>query len=241
MQITSTTGLPVEVITPTVSSEYPSLSLGGSSIVSKCKEWADAKPESVPSICNLFLNSDNARIHELLDKYHTEYSFNPVKEERSVWDSFNTGRSISIAGILGGILFILIIIAVFICIKQRKRIQSQEDFLRGEFLPYELVELEQRTSRQLLAELRRGRAVCDKPPDYRQVLHTKQEEDRELPSYCQAVGAGQQAGAPAWESGSECDSERNKSSSEEYIRQDTQETYSSDEEPPPKYDLGNTR
>jgi len=230
MQISSTTLLPVEGLSesPTESSV---LSQRGQTLVSLCNWWEDSKPEPIPSICHQFIKLDPARINELVYGEKSGNSFLPVSEEVSAWDSFNTGRSVSIAGILGGILFILIVLAVFICFKQRKRVQSEHHF-RRDLLPYELVHLEQRTSRLLLGEMVRGvREGQDKPPDYRQVLHSKQEEDRELPSYCQAVrGEASGEGLRENEAG-----ESSESSNDSRSETCSENSFNVESDPPPEY------
>jgi len=99
-----------------------------------------------------------------------------------------TGRSISLVGILGGIIFILLMIACATCIKHRKRYPLESRH-------------QDRLARQMIADhirqVTHGRASAagllplhyrpDKPPDYDTVV---KEEEGELPSYVEAVGEG---------------------------------------------------
>jgi len=94
---------------------------------------------------------------------------------------FGTGRSISLIGILGGVLLILLLLAFIIFIRRRKRwtfpADSQEDSDR---LSHHLNQL--RLSQNLLGLAREA------PPDYSTACKQKEEEEaEELPSYSQAI------------------------------------------------------
>merc|ERR1712004_691184 len=94
---------------------------------------------------------------------------------------FGTGRSISLIGILGGVLFILLIVAFITCIRRRKRyagsVRDAEN--DGDFLAH-IQQLQQlRSSHQLLG-------AREAPPDYTTVCK-QEEEESGLPSYSQAV------------------------------------------------------
>merc|ERR1719431_1835747 len=142
----------------------------------------DSKEEASPSICHQFVKIRPDKLDKFLfGDISSQHSFTPIREEISTWENFGTGRSISIAGILGGILFILIIIAFIICLRHRKRYQDQD-----RFLSYEMRQLHHnRTSQHLLTQRDQ---VQDSPPDYNLVIKLKEEEEGELPSYSQAVG-----------------------------------------------------
>lgn len=93
-----------------------------------------------------------------------------------------SGRSISLVGILGGIIFILLMIACATCIKHRKRYpleQRSQDRLARQMIVDHI-----RTVTQGHALLHRQ----DKPPDYDTVVK-EEEEDWQLPSYLEAMGA----------------------------------------------------
>jgi len=154
----------------------------GQTLVSLCKWWRDSKEEALPSICHQFVKIRPDKLDKFLfGDISSQHSFTPIREEISTWENFGTGRSISIAGILGGILFILIIIAFIICLRHRKRYQDQD-----RFLSYEMRQLHHnRTSQHLLTQRDQ---VQDSPPDYNLVIKLKEEEEGELPSYSQAVG-----------------------------------------------------
>jgi hypothetical protein len=104
-----------------------------------------------------------------------------------------TGRSISLVGILGGIIFILLMIACATCIKHRKRYPSEQrhqDRLARQMIVDHIRHVTQaRSGQSLLAGLpgihnvNRG---LDKPPDYDTVVKVT-EEDGELPSYMEAM------------------------------------------------------
>jgi len=104
-----------------------------------------------------------------------------------------TGRSISLVGILGGIIFILLMIACATCIKHRKRYPSEQrhqDRLARQMIVDHIRHVTQaRTGQSLLAGLpgihnvNRG---MDKPPDYDTVVKVIEEEG-ELPSYLEAM------------------------------------------------------
>ena len=86
-------------------------------------------------------------------------------------------------GILGGVLFILLIVAFITCIRRRKR-WSRDEEGDGDLLAQHLHQLHQlRSSHGLLG-------ARELPPDYTTVCKQKEEEgEGGLPSYSQAVGA----------------------------------------------------
>jgi len=105
----------------------------------------------------------------------------PTSSE-SVSTPFGTGRSISIIGILGGVLFILLIVALITCLRRRKRcstgVESHTEDLHHVHSLHQV-----RVSHHLLGLAREA------PPDYTTVCKQKEEEEEEgLPSYSQAVG-----------------------------------------------------
>jgi hypothetical protein len=100
---------------------------------------------------------------------------------------FGTGRSISLIGILGGVLFILLIVAFITCLRRRKRWHSGSRDAEAE-LGQQLQQLHQlRSSHQLLQ-------AREAPPDYTTVCKQKEEEEGGLPSYSQAVEEEQRRG-----------------------------------------------
>jgi len=122
--------LPVNFLVPEhqISSTAPPASNRVETLSSLCQWWGDTKQEPLPSICHQFVSPDKldgrwavvppqfySHGHNQLIRTHQAPSANLVSTP------FGTGRSISLIGILGGVLFILLIVAFFTCIRRRKR------------------------------------------------------------------------------------------------------------------------
>merc|ERR1719471_1665602 len=104
-----------------------------------------------------------------------------------------TGRSLSLMGVLGGVLFILLIIAFVTCIKHRKRLRDEEgDGLNLDMISSHIRQLHQaRASRHLLSMLNSLPELPPAPPpDYDTVLKQTQKEEQDLPSYTEATSGG---------------------------------------------------
>jgi len=105
-----------------------------------------------------------------------------------------TGRSLSLMGVLGGVLFILLIIAFVTCIKHRKRLRDdQGQGLSFDMLSSQLRQIHQaRASQHLLSMLSSLPELPPAPPpDYDTVVKQTQKEDQDLPSYSEATGAAE--------------------------------------------------
>jgi len=183
--------LPVNFLVPEhqISSTAPPASNRVETLSSLCQWWGDTKKEPLPSICHQFVSPDKldgrwavvppqfySHGHNQLIRTHQAPSANLVSTP------FGTGRSISLIGILGGVLFILLIVAFITCIRRRKRyagsVRDAEN--DGDFLAH-IHQLQQlRSSHQLLG-------AREAPPDYTTVCKQKEEEESGLPSYSQAV------------------------------------------------------
>lgn len=171
-------------------------------LIQLCRLWphlhhgsSRAEP---PTYCRDFLNSvylsGSTLDHRIppghySDSYSSRYPGERVVGLDTVEQHF-TGRSLSLIGVLGGILFILLMIAFASCIKHRKRIRDEEENgLSFDTLSSQLRQLHQaRASQHLLSMLQ---SLPDlppaPPPDYATVVKEKEEEEN-LPSYSQATG-----------------------------------------------------
>jgi len=157
---------------------------------SLCGWWADTKQDPLPSICHQFVSErliDHVWSRVPTQLYNLQsvkplYRHHPSTTE-SLSSPFGTGRSISIIGILGGVLFILLIVALITCLRRRKRCSSSVDS-HTEDLHHVHTLHQVRVSQHLL-----GLASREAPPDYSTVVKQKEEEEEAgLPSYSQAVG-----------------------------------------------------
>jgi len=173
---------------------------------SLCHWWSKTKEEPLPAICHQFLQVPPDRLEELLSAPYPPRSgdFSPVKhsnlhnrlhEHRDTAtqdvNPIATGRSISMVGVLGGVLFILLLVACITCIRQQKRYQEQEG-PRDSNLSHHLRYVRQlRASQDLMEQLSYPQQTGDIPPDYSSVV--KLGEEGELPSYSQAVAGGSSA------------------------------------------------
>merc|ERR1719348_1739364 len=101
---------------------------------------------------------------------------------------FYSGRSLSLVGILGGDLFILLLIAFITCIRQRKRYRDHDVPINNHLSNHLRRYLWHLHASQ---EMRDQMAVAEEarvpPPDYVSVIKLKEKEEMELPSYSQAV------------------------------------------------------
>jgi len=177
---------------PSISSSPPPPSSNRvETLSSLCQWWGDTKQEPLPSICHQFVSpSDRLDGHwavvppQFYSHGHNQLVRHPAPSHNLVSTPFGTGRSISLIGILGGVLFILLIVAFITCIRRRKRwsgsVRDAES--DGDLLAAHLHQLQQlRSSHQLLG-------AREAPPDYTTVCKQKEEEEEGgLPSYSQAV------------------------------------------------------
>lgn len=156
---------------------------------SLCQWWGDTKQEPLPSICHQFVSpSDRLDGHWAVVPpqfySHNQLVRHPAPSHNLVSTPFGTGRSISLIGILGGVLFILLIVAFITCIRRRKRWSGSVGDAEsdGDLLAAHLHQLQQlRSSHHLLG-------AREAPPDYTTVCKQKEEEEEGgLPSYSQAV------------------------------------------------------
>jgi len=109
----------------------------------------------------------------------------------SVHELTFTGRSFSLMGVLGGVLFILLVIAFITCIRHRKRVRTEADGeLDLDIISSRIRRIHQvRTGHQLLSVLG---SLPDSPPapppSYDTVQKLKEKEESDLPSYLEAIG-----------------------------------------------------
>merc|ERR1712037_839424 len=104
---------------------------------------------------------------------HNQLVRHPAPSSNLVSTPFGAGRSISLIGILGGVLFILLIVAFITCIRRRKRWSSsvRDAESDGDLLAAHLHQLQQlRSSHHLLG-------AREAPPDYTTVCKQKAEEE----------------------------------------------------------------
>jgi len=158
---------------------------------SLCQWWGDSKQDVVPDICHQFVRLDHHSLQKFLS--NSQNSFTPIRVPKDKVSShlqpFSSGRSISLVGVLGGILFILILIAFVTCIRHRKRYRDQDG------VGYQLRYVHHmRPSHHLLASLAQEQVRATPPPDYHAVIKLKEKEE-ELPSYSQAVKASGSSGS----------------------------------------------
>eukprot|EP00090_Calanus_glacialis_P044443 TRINITY_DN792_c0_g1_i1.p1 TRINITY_DN792_c0_g1~~TRINITY_DN792_c0_g1_i1.p1 ORF type:complete len:165 (+),score=48.60 TRINITY_DN792_c0_g1_i1:118-612(+) len=136
------------------------------SLTSLCKQWRENRGDHLPGICqHLMTNEDD---HLPITIIPGKSYFSPIQHQS---DSLATERNLSIAGVLAGLLFILLIIAAVLRIRAR----NNKKVLRRDTdsVEYEMCHL---NTSQLST-------IVDVPPDYQ----TVEEEDTELPSYDEAL------------------------------------------------------
>lgn len=170
-----------------------------------CRLWPHihkSPPPEPPPFCadilrNFYHNNPSVYDDRFLQNYGTLR--NSETGERvvgiDVMDNLHfSGRSLSLIGVLGGVLFILLMIAFVTCIKHRKRLRDEEgDGLNLDAISTQLRHLNQaRASQHLLSMLG---ALPDlqvsPPPDYETVVKQREKEQEEwenLPTYSEAIG-----------------------------------------------------
>lgn len=170
-------------------------------LVRLCNLWPyiHSKPvPNLPEICQrvpttLFID------HRDIFQDSSEYRVGPFKNgvtgpgERVVGINQEltfSGRSFSLMGVLGGVLFILLVIAFITCIRHRKRVRTEAD---GE------LDLDVISSRiRRIHQARAGHHLLSvlgslpetppaPPPDYDTVLKQREKEELDLPSYLEAI------------------------------------------------------
>ena len=122
---------------------------------SLCDWWMNTKEEALPGICHWFIHPRGSTDRLSHDRPVNISSISSVG--MSVMEH-PVHSSISIIFILGGVLFILLIVAFITCITRRKTIERAKKSQKK-----------------------------DHPPDYVAVIKMKTKEDEELPSYTEAV------------------------------------------------------
>lgn len=173
-------------------------------LVRLCSLWPYIHSKPVPSppeICQrvpttLFI--DHRDIFQDSGEYRVGHFKNGVTGpgERMVGiDQLNqeltfSGRSFSLMGVLGGVLFILLVIAFITCIRHRKRVRTEAD---GE------LDLDVISSRiRRIHQARAGHHLLSvlgslpetppvPPPSYDTVLKQREKEELDLPSYLEAI------------------------------------------------------
>lgn len=103
-----------------------------------------------------------------------------------------TGRSLSLIGVLGGVLFILVMIACVTFFRHRKRVREMDnEGLNFDLFSSQLRQLNQARSSSHLRRILNSFpevGIPAPPPDYDTVLKDQEkEEDLHLPSYSEAV------------------------------------------------------
>ena len=159
------------------------------SLTSLCQLWSNIRDDSLPSICLQLISHDDGNLHLQTAIPDTRY-FSPVHDYRDsledgvVREGFATGRNVSIAAVLAGVLAVLLLIAFVMCIRQKKIYQAHNrDNTR---MVYRMRNLNRtQPSHHLLSTLVENYPV-DVPPDYQTVMMVE-ERDEDLPSYDEAV------------------------------------------------------
>lgn len=175
-------------------------------LVQLCRLWPHihkSPPPDLPSFCHELLRTFymrhpalNLYDDRLLDKAGPSLRHAPTPpDDRNVGidvaDDFSyTSRSLSLVGVLGGILFILLTIAFVTLIKHRKRFREREDEgLNIERLSSHLRQIHQaRSSQQLLSMLGNLPELPPAPPPDYETVEKLKEREEELPSYLEATG-----------------------------------------------------
>eukprot|EP00090_Calanus_glacialis_P032348 TRINITY_DN5359_c0_g1_i3.p1 TRINITY_DN5359_c0_g1~~TRINITY_DN5359_c0_g1_i3.p1 ORF type:complete len:159 (-),score=53.05 TRINITY_DN5359_c0_g1_i3:26-502(-) len=126
---------------------------------SLCDWWMNTKEEALPGICHWFIHpgGDQRGSTVRLSHYRPVNGSSFSSVGMSVMEH-PVHSSISIIFILGGVLFILLIVAFITCITRRKTIERAKKSQKK-----------------------------DHPPDYVAVIKMKIKEDEELPSYSEAI------------------------------------------------------
>eukprot|EP00091_Calanus_sinicus_P014760 TRINITY_DN32434_c0_g1_i1.p1 TRINITY_DN32434_c0_g1~~TRINITY_DN32434_c0_g1_i1.p1 ORF type:complete len:133 (-),score=45.20 TRINITY_DN32434_c0_g1_i1:69-467(-) len=119
----------------------------------------NTKEEALPGICHWFIHPGGNQ-HQSIDRLSQDRPVNISSVNKvsvSVMEH-PVHSSISIIFILGGVLFILLIIAFITCITRKKKLERAKKSEKK-----------------------------DHPPDYVSVIKMKTKEDEELPSYSEAI------------------------------------------------------
>jgi len=176
---------------------------------SLCHWWSQTKDEALPSICHQFLQVHPDHLHQLLSLKDDSYgkingSLNQHKLKVLERGSLSkdhplySGRSISLVGILGGVLFILLLIAFITCIRQRKRYQEHEAPINNHLSNHLRRYVRQlQASQELMEQIAASEQSRVPPPDYVSVIKQKEKEEMELPSYSQALSRKEGEGEPS--------------------------------------------
>jgi len=167
-----------------------------------CQLWPyihNAPAPSPPDICNNLLLIDHRRDIFRNSQYHygqTGSRNTAGPGERAVGvhhieDELTfSGRSFSLMGVLGGVLFILLVIAFITCIRHRKRVRNEADGeLDLDVISSRIRRIHQaRAGHHLLSVLSSMPEVAPvPPPDYDTVLKQREKEESDLPSYLEAI------------------------------------------------------
>ena len=126
---------------------------------SLCDWWMNTKEEALPGICHWFIHPGGNQ-RGSTDRFSRNRPVN-ISSFSNVGVSVMehpVHSSISIIFILGGVFFILLIVAFITCITRRKTIERAKKSQKK-----------------------------DHPPDYVAVIKMKTKEDEDLPSYSEAI------------------------------------------------------
>jgi len=159
----------------------PNLPAQTETLSSMCSWWATTKQEKLPGICHWFVHPHKKVIN--------------INQPGSFFDNMgmttmghaHSSTSLSLVLILGGVFLILFITAIITCIKRQKETQSvNEEVLRNVRISNHI----RRINSSNMVSVLEGSKDC--PPDYATAVKTKEEEEKELPSYSQAMPEGDQ-------------------------------------------------
>jgi len=188
----------------------PSPSPSSETLVQLCRLWRhihEAPAPTPPTFCGDVLrqfyrlhqqpaSSGDMSLYDDRYRYQTHTHVLNSDDLMVGIDSMNeltfTGRSLSLLAVLGGVLFILLVVAFVTCIKHRKRVRDEEsDGLSLDMISSQLRQMHQaRASQHLLSMLSTLPELPPAPPpDYDTVCkQTAQKEEQDLPSYMEATG-----------------------------------------------------
>jgi len=170
---------------------------------SLCHWWSQTKDEALPSICHQFLQVHPDHLHQLLSLKDDSYgkingSLNQHKLKVLERGSLSkdhplySGRSISLVGILGGVLFILLLIAF-----TWKRYQKHETSINNHLSNHLRYVRQLQASQEPMEQISVSEQSRVPPPDYISVIKQTEKEEMELPSYSQAVSRNEGEGEPS--------------------------------------------
>lgn len=182
-----------------------------------CLLWTVLQRTKPPDVCNSVLNRDPNKFHDLnmdkvLDHHHEftkqfktlsdGYSAKTAKKDPQLihtsamnnhpfqYQFKHSSRSLSVIGVLGGIVLILFFVALSTCIKHRRNLNAFGDrYHHRENLAREMLVDH---LRQIRTNAQGGsRRQNDRPPSYDDVVKTSEEdetqESEEPPSYIEAT------------------------------------------------------